>query len=140
MCWAGTAYVARGTAMVRERPDMQLLCMVAVSVPMLLLLSPAFGPLVRDLVPLHLWLLLLPGLAMQCAALCRCFIIIIICCSFIISSNIIINRLKKNKQLLYLAIPPRELGKYLRCSVSSRSIHHSEPSEPAPPRALTSAR
>jgi drug/metabolite transporter (DMT)-like permease len=58
MGWAGTAYLARGTAMVRERPDMQLLCMVAVSAPVLLLLSPAFGPLIRDLVPLHLGLLM----------------------------------------------------------------------------------
>jgi drug/metabolite transporter (DMT)-like permease len=67
MCWAGTAYVARGTAMVRERPDMQLLCMVAVSVPVLLVLSPAFGPLVRDLVPLHLWLLLFQSVVVVAA-------------------------------------------------------------------------
>lgn len=67
MCWAGTAYMARGTAMVRERPDMQLLCMVAVSIPVLLLLSPAFGPLIRDLVPLHLWLLLFQSVVVVAA-------------------------------------------------------------------------
>jgi drug/metabolite transporter (DMT)-like permease len=67
ICWAGTAYVARGTAMVRERPDMQLFCMVAVSTPVLLLLSPAFGPLIRDLVPLHLWLLLFQSVVVVAA-------------------------------------------------------------------------
>ncbi len=52
--WAGTAYLTRGSAMVRERPEMQLLWMVAVSGPLLLLVSPAFGPLIRDLQPVHL--------------------------------------------------------------------------------------
>ena len=51
--WAGTAYMARGSAMVRERPEMQLFWMVLVSGPVLLLLAPAFGPLIRDLQPLH---------------------------------------------------------------------------------------
>jgi drug/metabolite transporter (DMT)-like permease len=51
--WAGTAYMARGSAMARERPEMQLLWMVLVSGPLLLLISPAFGPLVRELGPLH---------------------------------------------------------------------------------------
>jgi len=51
--WAGTAYMARGSAMVRERPEMQLFWMLAVSGPLLVLLAPAFGPLIRDLQPLH---------------------------------------------------------------------------------------
>jgi len=51
--WAATAYMARGSAMVRERPEMQLFWMVLVSGPVLLLLAPAFGPLIRDLQPLH---------------------------------------------------------------------------------------
>jgi drug/metabolite transporter (DMT)-like permease len=51
--WAGTAYMARGSAMVRERPEMQLFWMVLVSGPVLLSLAPAFGPLIRDLQPLH---------------------------------------------------------------------------------------
>lgn len=67
MCWAGTAFVARGTAMVREGPDMQLFCMVAVSAPVLLLLAPAFGPLIRDLVPLHLGLLVFQGVVVVAA-------------------------------------------------------------------------
>jgi drug/metabolite transporter (DMT)-like permease len=67
MCWAGTAYLARGTSMVREGPDMQLLCMVAVSALVLLLLAPAFGPLVRDLVPLHLWFLLFQSVVVVAA-------------------------------------------------------------------------
>lgn len=58
--WAGTAYLARGSAMVRERPETQLFWMVLVSGPVLLALSPLFGPLIRDLQPIHLW-----GLAFQ---------------------------------------------------------------------------
>ena len=51
--WAGTAFMARGSAMVRERPEMQLFWMVLVSGPLLLALAPAFGPLIRDLQPIH---------------------------------------------------------------------------------------
>ncbi len=47
--WAGTAFMARGSAMVRERPEMQLFWMVAVSGVVLLAVSPMFGPLIRDL-------------------------------------------------------------------------------------------
>jgi drug/metabolite transporter (DMT)-like permease len=58
--WAGTAFMARGSAMVRERPEMQLFWMVAVSGVVLLAVSPLFGPLIRDLTPWHL-----AGLAFQ---------------------------------------------------------------------------
>ena len=51
--WAGTDYMARGSAMVRERPEMQLFWMVSVSGPLLVLIAPAFGPLIRDLQPVH---------------------------------------------------------------------------------------
>jgi drug/metabolite transporter (DMT)-like permease len=60
LCWAGIALSARGTALSRVRPEMQLLWQVSVSAPILLLLAPAFGPLVRELEPIHLW-----GLAFQ---------------------------------------------------------------------------
>jgi drug/metabolite transporter (DMT)-like permease len=53
-CWAGTAFLTRGSAMVRERPEVQLLWMVVVSAPILLALSPLFGPLLRDLTAWHL--------------------------------------------------------------------------------------
>ena len=56
--WAGTAYIARRPAMRAEGPEMQLFWMVLVSAPILLAVSPLFGPLVRDLQVLHLWLLL----------------------------------------------------------------------------------
>ena len=46
--------------MVRERPEMQLFWMVAVSGVVLLAVSPLFGPLIRDLQPLHI-----AGLAFQ---------------------------------------------------------------------------
>jgi drug/metabolite transporter (DMT)-like permease len=51
--WALTAYVARRPVMRAEGPEMQLFWMVLVSAPILLLLSPFFGPLIRDLNALH---------------------------------------------------------------------------------------
>lgn len=54
-CWAGIALAARGTSLVRVRPEMQLFWQVSVSAPILLVLAPAFGPLIRDLAPIHLW-------------------------------------------------------------------------------------
>lgn len=58
--WAGIALCARGTALRHERPEMQLMWQVAVSAPVLFLAAPLFGPLIRDLQPIHLW-----GLAFQ---------------------------------------------------------------------------
>lgn len=52
--WALTAFVARRPVMRAEGPEMQLFWMVLVSTPILLLLAPFFGPLVRDLQPVHL--------------------------------------------------------------------------------------
>lgn len=52
--WALTAYVARRPVMRAEGPEMQLFWMVLVSAPILLLAAPLFGPLIRDLQPLHL--------------------------------------------------------------------------------------
>ena len=54
MGWAATAFLARGSAMRRVRPEVQLMWMLAVSALVMLGLSPLFGPLIRDLVPLHL--------------------------------------------------------------------------------------
>jgi drug/metabolite transporter (DMT)-like permease len=52
--WALTAYVARRPVMRAEGPEMQLFWMVLVSAPLLLLAAPLFGPLIRDLQPLHI--------------------------------------------------------------------------------------
>jgi drug/metabolite transporter (DMT)-like permease len=52
--WALTAFIARRPAMRAEGPEMQLFWMVLVSAPLLLLASLAFGPLIRDLQPLHI--------------------------------------------------------------------------------------
>ncbi len=55
--WAGTAFIARRPVMRAEGPEMQLFWMVLVSAPILLLAAPLFGPLIRDLQPVHLaWL------------------------------------------------------------------------------------
>lgn len=52
--WALTAYVARRPVMRAEGPEMQLFWMVLVSAPLLLLLAPLFGPLLRELTWVHL--------------------------------------------------------------------------------------
>ncbi len=57
VAWAATAYVARKPTMARVGPEMQLFWMVLVSTPVLLAVSPFFGPLIRDLQPQHLVLL-----------------------------------------------------------------------------------
>jgi drug/metabolite transporter (DMT)-like permease len=51
--WALTAFIARRPAMRAEGPERQLFWMVLVSAPLLLLVAPLFGPLVRDLQPIH---------------------------------------------------------------------------------------
>lgn len=56
--WAMTAFLARGSLMARQRPETQLFWMVLISGPVLVAVAPAFGPLVRDLHPLHIWGLL----------------------------------------------------------------------------------
>jgi drug/metabolite transporter (DMT)-like permease len=52
--WALTAFVARRPVMRAEGPEMQLFWMVLVSAPILLLAAPFFGPLIRDLQPVHI--------------------------------------------------------------------------------------
>jgi drug/metabolite transporter (DMT)-like permease len=52
--WALTAFVARRPVMRAEGPEMQLFWMVLVSAPLLMLAAPLFGPLIRDLHPMHL--------------------------------------------------------------------------------------
>lgn len=52
--WALTAFIARRPVMRAEGAEMQLFWMVLVSTPILLLASLFFGPLIRDLQPLHI--------------------------------------------------------------------------------------
>ncbi len=55
--WAATAFLARRPVMRDEGPERQLFWMVLVSAPILLVLSPLFGPLIRDLQAVHIfWL------------------------------------------------------------------------------------
>ena len=58
--WAFTGILAKASPLKTEKPEMQLFWMVLVSGPLLVLISPLFGDLVRDLQPIHLW-----GLAFQ---------------------------------------------------------------------------
>lgn len=58
--WAVLAALAKASPLRQERPEVQLLWQVAVSAPILLLVSPLFGDLTRDLQPIHL-----AGLAFQ---------------------------------------------------------------------------
>lgn len=59
-CWAGIGLMARGTALREERPETQLMWQVIISGLVLTAIAPLFGPLIRDLQPIHLW-----GLAFQ---------------------------------------------------------------------------
>ncbi|NDV00860.1 DMT family transporter [Pseudoroseicyclus tamaricis] len=54
MGWAATLLIAKHSALRELRPEGQLLWQVAVSAPILLLLAPLFGPLIRDFAPIHL--------------------------------------------------------------------------------------
>ena len=60
MGWAGSALGVRATRLKDDSPEMQLFWQVLVSAPLLLIAAPLFGPLIRDLAPIHLW-----GLAFQ---------------------------------------------------------------------------
>ena len=46
--WAGTAFIARASRLREAGPEAQLFWMVLVSAPILLVVSPLFGPLIRD--------------------------------------------------------------------------------------------
>lgn len=51
--WAGTAFIARVSRLRHAGPEAQLFWMVLVSAPILILAAPAFGPLLRDIQPVH---------------------------------------------------------------------------------------
>lgn len=53
MCWAGIALLARGSRLRSVPAETQLLWQLAVSAVILLVVSPLFGPLIRDLQPIH---------------------------------------------------------------------------------------
>lgn len=46
--WAGTAFIARTTRLREAGPEAQLFWMVLVSAPILLVVAPLFGPLIRE--------------------------------------------------------------------------------------------
>lgn len=58
--WAGIALVVRATPLQNVAPEGQLLFQTVVSAPILLIAAPFFGPLIRDLGPVH-WAGLLFG-------------------------------------------------------------------------------
>lgn len=64
MAWAGIALLVRATALRSETPEVQLLWQLSGSAIILLVLSPLFGPLIRDLQTIHFW-----GLAFQIVAI-----------------------------------------------------------------------
>lgn len=58
MCWAGIALLAHGAPVSKTRPEMQLFWQLAISAPLLLILSLWFGPFIRDFQIYHLGLLI----------------------------------------------------------------------------------
>ncbi|MEO0939767.1 MAG: DMT family transporter [Pseudomonadota bacterium] len=63
MCWAGIALCVRITPLSEVPPASQLLWQVAISAPILILVAPLFGALIRDVQPIHI-----AGLAFQIVA------------------------------------------------------------------------
>jgi len=51
--WAVTAIILKATPLRTVRPDVQLFYQVLISAPILLLVAPLFGDLVRELAPIH---------------------------------------------------------------------------------------
>lgn len=66
-CWAAIALMARGTRLRALTPEAQLFWQVAVSAVILLALAPFFGPLVRDLRPIHIVGLFYQGIVVAAA-------------------------------------------------------------------------
>ncbi len=54
LCWAGIVLCVRLTPLSEVPPAQQLICQVAVSAPILLLIAPPFGPLMREVEPIHI--------------------------------------------------------------------------------------
>lgn len=52
--WAVTALLAKASSLSRVRPEIQLMWQVGVSAPILLIAALFFGPLIRDLAPIHI--------------------------------------------------------------------------------------
>ncbi|MBY5932775.1 DMT family transporter [Tateyamaria omphalii] len=53
LCWAGIALCVRVTSLSRIPAEQQLFWQLLISAPVLLLLAPAFGPLLRELEAIH---------------------------------------------------------------------------------------
>ncbi|MGJ8557921.1 MAG: DMT family transporter, partial [Sulfitobacter geojensis] len=54
LCWAGIVVCVRITPLSEVPPAQQLMFQVLVSAPILLLLAPFLGPLLRDVQPIHI--------------------------------------------------------------------------------------
>ncbi len=63
LCWGGIALLVRVTPLAEVPPEQQLISQVAVSAPLLLILAPLFGPLLREVMPIHI-----AGMAFQIIA------------------------------------------------------------------------
>lgn len=60
LCWGGIALLVRVTPLADVPPEQQLISQVIISAPILLLLAPLFGPMLREVEAIHLW-----GMAFQ---------------------------------------------------------------------------
>ncbi len=63
LSWAGIVLVVRVTPLAHVPPEQQLISQVMISAPILLLLAPLFGPMLRDVQPIHI-----AGMAFQIIA------------------------------------------------------------------------
>lgn len=55
LCWAGIALTARLTRVAHLPPEGQLMWQLVMSGAILCAVAPLFGPLIRDIAPVHLW-------------------------------------------------------------------------------------
>ena len=54
ICWASLALVAKATDLKLAKPEVQIFWQVLVSAVILLAIAPFFGPLIRELLPIHI--------------------------------------------------------------------------------------
>lgn len=54
LSWAGIVLVVRVTPLAHVPPEQQLISQVMISAPILLLMAPLFGPMLREVEPIHL--------------------------------------------------------------------------------------
>lgn len=75
-CWAGIALLARLSRLNQSAPEMQLIYQLAISGPVLLAISPLFGPVLREVTDTILWLFAFQVFAVVCFGMLVWFMVL----------------------------------------------------------------